>query len=247
LFEIDGNEKNIFHFLLWYGELFFLPTEIMGRAGGSSRLMALRRRIWSLLCFSGAVVAPVKGMGFFSDFLKSETVSQLLCGVLFFCLSGVACHFWKRANQANQGATAEERVGRELEILKAYGWDVYHDIRLRYWGNADHFAAAPGGVYFCIDTKGFDGKIVGHNQQLYRQYGSKLYPLLGRKNLLKAVKGQAAELRKLQGVGWVNPVLCFEGSTIDPNILNTIVDGVLMGINLSRDKLYRGLSGHFGF
>lgn len=123
------------------------------------------------------------------EFLKSEFASQLLCGALFFSLSGVALHFWKRANQANLGATTEERVIRELELLKFSGWVVRHDIRLRYWGNADHFVAAPEGVYFCIDTKRFGGKIVEQNQQLYRQYGSKLYPLLGQKNLLKAVKG----------------------------------------------------------
>jgi hypothetical protein len=200
----------------------------MGRAGGSSRLMALRRRVLSMLCFSGAVLAPVKGLDLFREFLKSESASQLLGGALFFSLSGIALHLWKRANHANQGATAEERVGRALESLKVYGWDVHHDIKLHYWRNADHFAAAPEGAYFCIDTKGFGRKIVGHNQQLFRQYGSKLYPLRGRKNPLKAVKGQAAELRKRHNTGWVNPVLCFDGAIVDPKILNTIIDGVLI-------------------
>jgi Nuclease-related domain len=170
----------------------------------------------------------MKGMGILLEILKSKPMSQLLCGAMFFYLLGVAIYFWKRANQANQGATAEERVGRKLELLKSFGWSVAHDLSIPYWGNADHFVRSPGGTYFCIDTKGFKGRIIEVNQGLYRQYGNKRYPLPSSKNALNAVKGQAAQLKKKYGLGWVSPVLCFERAEVDSQILNKVVDGVLI-------------------
>jgi hypothetical protein len=200
----------------------------MRKAGRSSRLMALRRRIWSLLSLSGAVLVPAKGYRVLSETLQSKSASQLFCSIASISLLGVAIHYWKRANHANQGATSEQRVGRKLELLKSFGWSVQHDIPVSYWGNADHFVRSPGGTYFCIDTKGFKGRIIEMNQELYRQYGNKRYPFPGKKDPLKAVKGQAAQLKKMNGLDWVYPVLCFECASVNSTLLNQVVNGVLI-------------------
>jgi hypothetical protein len=119
-------------------------------------------------------------------------------------------------------------VGRKLELLKSFGWLIQHDISVPYWGNADHFVKSPGGICFCIDTKGLKGRIIELDQRLYRQYGNKRYPFPRRKDPLKAVKGQAAELKKMQGEDWIYPVLCFERATVDSQLINQVVNGVLI-------------------
>ena len=39
-----------------------------------------------------------------------------------------------------RGSRAEERVGAQLELLKAEGWTVAHDLPRDGWGNIDHLA-----------------------------------------------------------------------------------------------------------
>ena len=72
---------------------------------------------------------------------------------------------------------------------------------------------------------------------LMRRYGSDSVCGFGKKSfgqtkdLLKAVKGQAAELKKKHQLRWVAAVLCFIQAQIDSNILpEQAVEGVHISI-----------------
>lgn len=82
------------------------------------------------------------------------------------------------------GTRAEVAVGETLERLRGEGWIVMHDLERSGWGNLDHLANGPSGV-FLIETKA-------------RRYEDSHLP---------RVKGNAAWLHDQLGV-WVTPVTC---------------------------------------
>jgi hypothetical protein len=50
------------------------------------------------------------------------------------------------------GGRAEERVGAELDLLRAQGWFVAHNLKMEYGGNLDHLAIGKPGA-FAVETK----------------------------------------------------------------------------------------------
>ncbi|UJB73120.1 NERD domain-containing protein (plasmid) [Acaryochloris sp. 'Moss Beach'] len=190
--------------------------------------MARKRRLKAFLSFGLALFMVVQGNSILRSRLKSDLYALMLSITIGGTSIFVGNRYWKRANQAAQGAKAEEIVGETLNQLRAYAWTIEHDIPIRYWGNVDHLAISPSGIYFCIDTKSGGGTVVLQGNELSKRYGKKIYPFSQGKNILKAVRGQASQLQENSMADWVNPVLCFVGHQVDPSILNTPVNGVFL-------------------
>lgn len=213
----------------------------MAKPGQSTRGMARQRRIKAFFSFGLALFMIAQGDSILRSLLQSDSQAW----VLSIIISGVSIlggnHYWERANRAIQGAKAEEIVGETLNQLRAYAWTIEHDIPVHHWGNVDHLATSPSGNYYCIDTKSGRGTIILNKNELSKQYGRKTYPFPQGKNILKAVKGQAAQLQKNNAVDWVNPVLCFVGSQVDRSILNTQVQGVLLTDVHSIESILRSM------
>ena len=187
----------------------------------------------------------VQGHSILSSLLKSDPQAWALSIIIGGLCILIGNHYWKRANQAAQGARAEEMVGAILNQLRAYDWTIEHDIPVPRWGNADHLAISPSGKYFCIDTKSGKGTIVLKGNELSKQYGRNIYPFPRGKSILKAVKGQAGQLQKSRAAAsWVKPVLCFVGSQVDRSILNTQVQGVLLTDVHSIASILQSMSVH---
>jgi hypothetical protein len=92
----------------------------------------------------------------------------------------------RRSVQASawiRGSRAERAVGEDLDLLRAEGGLVFHDVELDR-GNIDHVVAVPRGVYV-VETKS-------------RRY---------EEPHLKSVKRQAYRLHEQIGC-WVTPVIC---------------------------------------
>ena len=101
------------------------------------------------------------------------------------------------ANRADQGASGEEDVAGLLQELENLGWKVEYNISLQHWGDADAFARSPNGRCFVIDTKTNKGGVFFDGTVLKRRYGKDIYDFSNGKDLLKAVKGQAAAVKEL--------------------------------------------------
>jgi hypothetical protein len=56
-----------------------------------------------------------------------------------------------------EGAEGERKTARALRRLERKGWTVRHDVQRRY-GNYDHIAVGPSGVYM-LETKKLDGVV----------------------------------------------------------------------------------------
>ena len=65
------------------------------------------------------------------------------------------------------GGRAEERVGEELEGLRAHGFYVFHDVALPGVGNVDHVVLGEKG-FFAIETKSHAGHITLRGGKLLR-------------------------------------------------------------------------------
>ena len=65
------------------------------------------------------------------------------------------------------GGRAEERVGEELEGLRAHGFYVFHDVPLPGVGNVDHVVLGEGG-FFAIETKSHAGRVTESGGKLLR-------------------------------------------------------------------------------
>lgn len=207
--------------------------------------MARLRRLKALLSFGLTLFMIVKGYSILSSLLKSDAQAWALSIIVGGLSILVGNHYWRRANQAAQGARAEETVGETLNQLRAYNWTIEHDIPVPRWGNVDHLAISPSGKYFCIDTKSGKGTIVLKGHELSKQYGKKIYPFPKSKSILKAVKGQAGQLQKSRAAAsWVKPVLCFVGCQVDRSILNTQVQDVLLTDVHSIASILQSLSVH---
>jgi hypothetical protein len=59
------------------------------------------------------------------------------------------------------GAEGERMTERELRSVEQQGWVVAHDLQGRF-GNVDHLAVGPGGVYL-LDSKNWSGEVTVAN------------------------------------------------------------------------------------
>ena len=65
------------------------------------------------------------------------------------------------------GGRAEERVGAELEGLRAHGFYIFHDVPLPGVGNVDHVVIGGRG-FFSIETKSHAGHVTARGGNLFR-------------------------------------------------------------------------------
>lgn len=161
--------------------------------------------------------------------LLSPTIKVLICGAsgicAFFCyLKGKQLLI--RANQATKGADAETLVAEILQILEPRGWKIEHNILFEYGGDADFFLSSPQGNHFVIDVKSNSGRLFFNGDILKLRHGKNIYEFPQRKDILKAVKGQAVKLKKLKKVRFVQPILCFTAAKLEEIDQNQKIKGV---------------------
>ena len=117
------------------------------------------------------------------------------------------------------GGRAEERVGEELEGLRAHGFYVFHDVPLPGVGNVDHVVLAPPGV-FAVEVK--------------TMWGSRksLDDLPALPAMLAQARDESGKiallLRTVPDVGTVRPVLVLAGPGAPTFPGPVTVDGVLV-------------------
>lgn len=190
----------------------------MPKAGENIRKMADNRQKAAKQKFiqTGFLIITPLVIAFLSPL--SLVIKALICFV-----SGVCAYFSYlegkqlliKANQATQGAIGEETVAKILQPLNQQGWKIEYNIRLKHWGDADVFLSSPQGNHFVIDTKSNKGGIFLDGSVLKRRYGKKVYEISEGKDILKAVTGQAASLKKLKKVTFVQPILCFTRANLE--------------------------------
>lgn len=95
---------------------------------------------------------------------------------------------WKR------GAEGETRTEKALRPLEKEGWRSYHDRSGRY-GNLDHIAVGPGGV-FLLDSKNLSGQVSLEPNGLRVTYGSGERDSYLLDSLERSMRGAAADLKK---------------------------------------------------
>ncbi|CAA9458762.1 MAG: hypothetical protein AVDCRST_MAG25-448 [uncultured Rubrobacteraceae bacterium] len=119
-----------------------------------------------------------------------------------------------RARTAEQtwlrGGRAEERVGEELEGLRAHGFYIFHDVQLPSVGNVDHVVLGEGG-FFAIETKSHAGHVTIRGGTLLRN---------GRpfeKDFVKQAWSGCYGLREIVGAE-VAPLLLFTDAFVEGRI-----------------------------
>jgi hypothetical protein len=190
----------------------------MSSAGRNIRSLALRRRTTALQNFGLAAVIPV-GVIWANVSLHIAIPFAIATLALPLVLLGLT--EWQKANRADQGAAAEEHVGKILSRLPR-SWKVEYNVRDRSVGDIDAVVLAPDGRAWAIDTKSHSGEVLVDNQGLYRRLGTKTLRFDG--DFLAKSKKQAKVAKDYLRVRWVEPVLCFTRATI--NFRNRKVDGV---------------------
>ena len=140
------------------------------------------------------------------------TVAEM--GASAFRLKGVERYARDRARAAEEtwvaGGRAEERVGEELEALRAHGFYVFHDVPLEGVGNVDHVVLGESG-FFCIETKSHAGHVTARGGQLSRN---------GRpfeKDFVKQAWRGCYRVREVLGAD-VTPLLLFTDAFVEGRI-----------------------------
>jgi hypothetical protein len=190
----------------------------VGAAGRNIRSLALRRRTRALENFALAAAIPMGVIGA-NVFLHLPIPYWLAAFALPLVFLGMT--EWQKANRADQGAAAEEHVGKILSRLPRT-WKVEYNVRDRSVGDIDAVVLAPDGRAWAIDTKSHSGEVLVDDQGLYRRLGKKTLRFDG--DFLAKSKKQARVAKDYLRVRWVEPVLCFTRATI--NFRNRKVDGV---------------------
>ncbi|MDP9454705.1 MAG: hypothetical protein CYG60_23405 [Actinobacteria bacterium] len=97
------------------------------------------------------------------------TVAEM--GASLFGMKGAESLARDKARAAEKtwlaGGRAEERVGEELEGLRAHGFYVFHDVPLPTVGNVDHVVLGERG-FFSIETKSHSGHVTARRGELFR-------------------------------------------------------------------------------
>jgi hypothetical protein len=187
-------------------------------AGRNIRSLALRRRgrAWQNFGLAVVIAAGVVEANVLLHIPVPYWLTTLALPLVFLGLAE-----WQKANRADQGAAAEEHVGKILSRLPK-SWKVEYNIRDRSVGDIDAVVLAPDGRAWAIDTKSHTGEVLVDTQGLYRRLGTKTLRFDG--DFLAKSKKQAKVAKDYLRVRWVEPVLCFTRGTV--NFRNRKVDGV---------------------
>jgi hypothetical protein len=183
--------------------------------------------------FAIAYFAAVWSLTSFPIFIYSNLgVNNLSIAIYYLCLVGAfyfaeqSKKFWQAARRADRGADIEEQVILLLQELEEDGWEIIYNIPLRVWGDANVFLRSPSNNYFVIDLKNNNGIVFFDGIMLKLRYGTEVFPFSNNRDILKVVKGQASELRELQGVRCVTPIVCFTKAVLEIDADNYLVQDV---------------------
>jgi len=200
------------------------------RAGQNIRELAIRRRVKAIVSCTAAgliLLFPFFLERAYENLLKlapsnsSQPQPELTLPIAFYALFAIAAlgliangmFWWKRANQADQGARGEEDTAQELAQLKQAGWRIEYGIRLGMrLGDADIVCISPKDKAFVIDVKSHRGEVTSDGKQLYRRMGKTTYPF--EKNFLEQAMKQALEVRKQKDLSFVTPIVAFSHAKV---------------------------------
>jgi Nuclease-related domain len=192
----------------------------MPRVGQNIRAMALQRRLKAVSLFIAAGLAL--GFPFLLRLLLQLVLTTPLTLPVWFYLVGLVVaipavmqgqYFWKRANQADQGAAGEEAIAAVLTPLQRQGWQIEYGVRDRSVGDIDVFLVSPQGNAYTIDVKSHRGRVVSDGKQLYRQYGSRRHGF--EKDFLSQAKRQATAIKRLRQLDDVTAMIAFSDAQVE--------------------------------
>jgi hypothetical protein len=215
----------------------------MARAGESIQQLAQRRRNKALLRFGSAgglaiapfIIAPLIGTA------GLKVLVFAVCLGSAFALARGGLRLWRQAKNAERGARAEETVALSLEELQTEGWQIEYNIPVPIWGDVDAFLCSPTGNCFAIDTKSHGGTVFFDGTKLMRRYGQQIYEFENNKDLLKAARGQAVEIKKMKGVRYVTLTICFTKAELDIRTVDNFIERVYVVKHESLVRLLRRL------
>ncbi|WP_317111190.1 NERD domain-containing protein [Chroococcidiopsis sp. SAG 2025] len=121
------------------------------------------------------------------------------------------------------------------EVLQ--GWQVEYNIPVLNWGDVDAFVRSPNGNCFTIDTKSHGKTVFFNGTRLMQRYGQRVFSFQN-KDLLKAVREQAAEIQKIKGIRYVIPMICFTNAELDIGTVDNLIEGVYV---VKHESLIMGL------
>jgi hypothetical protein len=182
------------------------------KAGVNVRQLALQRRKDAILRFIGTaclIAIPLLTLFIMPTTPGLVTLILIAFSIGAFILYKQGQDLWFLANRADQGASGEENVARILKVLEHQGWKMEYNVPLPHWGDADVFLRSSRSNYFVVDVKTNKGRVFFDGSVLKQRYGKKVHDFPNGKDLLRAVRGQAAAVRDLKKVSYVQPVLCF--------------------------------------
>ena len=194
----------------------------MPRAGKAVRKLALRRRTQAIMQFSvaGSLIVVPAAIPFIVRSWFPDTLSEfslpiwlyIVCCLLAAFVVTRGQHLWKRANQADQGARAEEEIETLLSPLKQQGWKIEYGIRDRQVGDVDVFLLSPRDRAYTIDVKSHKGYVYCQHDQLFRKLGKSGRPF--EKDFLSQAKKQAVVMRRRKHLQFVTPMIVFANATV---------------------------------
>ena len=194
----------------------------MPRAGKTVRKLALRRRTQAIMQFSvaGLLIAVPVAIPFivrsrFPDSLAEFSLPiwiYIICCLLAALVVAHGQRLWKRANQADQGAKAEEEIEALLSPLKQQGWRIEYGIRDRQVGDVDVFLISPSDHAYTIDVKSHKGYVYCQHEQLFRKLGKSGRPF--EKDFLTQAKKQAVVMRRRKQLKFVTPMIVFANAKV---------------------------------
>lgn len=200
----------------------------MPKAGGNVRRLGLRRRKDAISRFAGALASlavPFLALLILPNYPGLVALSLIAGCVGAFTLYNQGKVLWTSANRADQGARGEENVARLLKVLSHRGWKIEYNIPLPQWGDADVFLRSPRGNCFVVDVKTNKGGVFFDGSVLKLRFGRKTHDFPKGKDILKAVRGQAASVEDLKRLTYVQPVLCFTNANLS-KIAQPKINGV---------------------
>lgn len=170
--------------------------------------LAARRKRTAISCFGLATLLALVPVALYLTFgiTGLSLFISVTCWVSTIFLTKQGQKFWKKAQQASQGAKGEDLLACLLEPLLLEGWIIEHNIPLQVWGDADTYLQSPNDRCFVIDAKSHRARVSYDRAQLLFDYGNKIYC---NSSMLGKVKGQALALKHLKQVRYVTPILCF--------------------------------------
>lgn len=215
----------------------------MVKAGENIRQLARKRKKQArkkFLIASALFVAPVLPYFFFNNIGLALFV-HVGCWVYASILFQKGQKLLSAAKRSSQGAEAEVSTALILSELIQEGWKAEYNIPLKYWGDADAFLCSPKGNYFVVDTKSDGGTVFFDGTRLMKRYGKKIYSFSNNKDILKAVKGQAATLKEIYRVRFVTPILCFTKAKLNIRTIDNKIENVYVLNNSSLVRMLRRL------